>query len=354
MEGWDGTADGEPSDLTRRRWRNFGISGAKLMWGGEAVAVRHDGRANPHQLLITPQTVAGDRGLREELVARASRAVWRRTPTAICTSASSSRIRAATRGPMSTIAPEPLAGWHQPDARSAVSEGVRVLEDAELDRAGRRFHRGGARSRATPASGSSTSRRVMAISDTSCSARATAAGRTAARWRTARDSCVTSSKASAPGSRLTIVVRLSVFDTVPYRKRPDGDRGARRAPGTAGLQDWRSSGFGVVWSPTTQLDAALEECRAVLATARAASASAGSASTAGSPYYNPHVQRPAMFPPLDGYEPPEDPLRGVARQIRGDALLKQRVSAAGLRGIGVQLSAGVAAARGAARRARTG
>jgi 2,4-dienoyl-CoA reductase-like NADH-dependent reductase (Old Yellow Enzyme family) len=44
--------------------------------------------------------------------------------------------------------------------------------------------------------------------------------------------------------------------------------------------------------------------------------------TAGSPY-NPHIQRPATFPPLDGYEPPEDPLRGVARQIRATALLKR-------------------------------
>jgi 2,4-dienoyl-CoA reductase-like NADH-dependent reductase (Old Yellow Enzyme family) len=44
--------------------------------------------------------------------------------------------------------------------------------------------------------------------------------------------------------------------------------------------------------------------------------------TAGSPYYNPHVQRPALFPPSDGYEPPEDPLRGVARQIRATARLK--------------------------------
>src|SRR4029434_7563134 len=50
MEGWDGTEDGKPSDLTVRRWKNFGESGAKLIWGGEAVAVRHDGRANPHQL----------------------------------------------------------------------------------------------------------------------------------------------------------------------------------------------------------------------------------------------------------------------------------------------------------------
>ena len=35
MEGWDGTEDGQPTDLTRRRWRNFGLSGAKLIWGGE-------------------------------------------------------------------------------------------------------------------------------------------------------------------------------------------------------------------------------------------------------------------------------------------------------------------------------
>jgi len=46
--------------------------------------------------------------------------------------------------------------------------------------------------------------------------------------------------------------------------------------------------------------------------------------TAGSPYYNPHIQRPAMFPPSDGYQPPEDPLVGVARQIGVTSQLKQR------------------------------
>ena len=41
--------------------------------------------------------------------------------------------------------------------------------------------------------------------------------------------------------------------------------------------------------------------------------------TAGSPYYCPHVQRPAYFPPSDGYRPPEDPLVGVARLLSATA-----------------------------------
>ncbi|MCK4898367.1 MAG: hypothetical protein KAS38_06305, partial [Anaerolineales bacterium] len=41
-----------------------------------------------------------------------------------------------------------------------------------------------------------------------------------------------------------------------------------------------------------------------------------------SPYYNPHLTRPAYFPPSDGYSPPEDPLVGVARQINVVAKLK--------------------------------
>src|SRR4026208_198385 len=34
MEGWDGTLDGEPSDLTRRRRDGFAARGAARRWGG--------------------------------------------------------------------------------------------------------------------------------------------------------------------------------------------------------------------------------------------------------------------------------------------------------------------------------
>src|SRR5688572_32086945 len=59
MEGWDANRDGSPSEHTIRRWRNFGLSGAKLIWGGEAAAVQPDGRANPNQTLATPDNRAG-------------------------------------------------------------------------------------------------------------------------------------------------------------------------------------------------------------------------------------------------------------------------------------------------------
>src|SRR4029077_1463397 len=38
--------------------------------------------------------------------------------------------------------------------------------------------------------------------------------------------------------------------------------------------------------------------------------------TCGSPYYNPHIQRPAIFPPSDGYQPAEDPMINVNRQVQ--------------------------------------
>lgn len=51
MEGCDGTEDGKPGELTIRRYKRFGKSGAGLIWF-EATAVVKEGRANPRQLFI--------------------------------------------------------------------------------------------------------------------------------------------------------------------------------------------------------------------------------------------------------------------------------------------------------------
>src|SRR5438034_10738632 len=68
MEGWDGTTTGGVTDEVRRRWQRFGESGAKLIYGGEAMAVRPDNQANPNQLIIVEQNKQDLAELREVLV----------------------------------------------------------------------------------------------------------------------------------------------------------------------------------------------------------------------------------------------------------------------------------------------
>jgi len=67
MEGWDANPDGSPTEHTLRRWRYFGLSGAKLIWGGEAAAVRPDGRANPNQTMAIASNRAGLQALLDTL-----------------------------------------------------------------------------------------------------------------------------------------------------------------------------------------------------------------------------------------------------------------------------------------------
>ena len=67
MEGWDGTTEGGITAEVLRRWARFGESGAKLIWGGEAMAVQPEGRANPNQLIITEPNKADLAKLRETL-----------------------------------------------------------------------------------------------------------------------------------------------------------------------------------------------------------------------------------------------------------------------------------------------
>ena len=52
MEGCDADENGAPTDWTIRRYRRFAAGGAALVWM-EAVSVCPEGRANPHQLMIT-------------------------------------------------------------------------------------------------------------------------------------------------------------------------------------------------------------------------------------------------------------------------------------------------------------
>jgi 2,4-dienoyl-CoA reductase-like NADH-dependent reductase (Old Yellow Enzyme family) len=315
MEGWDGTREGEPGDLTRRRWRNFGISGAKLMWGGEAVAVRRDGRANPHQLLMNARTQPAIAALREELVSAHRDRFGPNADGDLYVGLQLTHSGRYAR-PEVFDRPAPIAACPNPILDRRFPGGVRVFGDEELDRlvddfvAAARLARDagfsfvdvkachgylghellGALSRSGPYGGPLENRtRFM---------------------RRVIDAI------RAEVSGLEVAVRISVFDTTPYRSRPSDQIGEPESQPSE-----PAVGFGLLHSDA-DMDAALGDARAVLRMLESLGVT-WICVTAGSPYYNPHVQRPAIFPPLDGYEPPEDPLRGVWRQIEATAMLKR-------------------------------
>jgi 2,4-dienoyl-CoA reductase-like NADH-dependent reductase (Old Yellow Enzyme family) len=112
---------------------------------------------------------------------------------------------------------------------------------------------------------------------------------------------------------LRIGVRLSAFDSLPFEPDPQTRLGR---PATDVEYPYA---FGA--SKQNALHVDLRETRQFLDLLCQLNIELVNL-TAGSPYYNPHIQRPAYFPPSDGYLPPENPLAGVARQIWAAADLK--------------------------------
>jgi NADPH2 dehydrogenase len=313
MEGWDGTFDGRPSELTTRRWRHFGNSGAKLIWGGEAFAVRHDGRANPNQLAMGDHAEADLTALRQALV---------ETHVARYGSASDLLIGLQLTHSGRYARPNPGGRWEprtayvHPVLERRFPSGTRIhrFTDAELDALIEDFVRAAA----------TAARAGFAFVDikhchgylghellTAIDREGVFGGSFEHRIGFLRR-VVEGIRRDVPG--LGVGVRLSAFDAVPYRKQGN-DVGAPEIE-SGGYQH----AFGLLENGAFL--PSLDEARTFL---RAASELGVHwiCLTAGSPYYNPHIQRPALFPPSDGYLPPEDPLVGVARQIAVVAQLKR-------------------------------
>lgn len=56
LEGFDGTREGNPSDLIFRRYKRYAEGGAGLIWY-ESITVADDGRCNPLQMIIKKETI---------------------------------------------------------------------------------------------------------------------------------------------------------------------------------------------------------------------------------------------------------------------------------------------------------
>jgi NADPH2 dehydrogenase len=300
MEGWDGERDGRPSDLVRRRWRRFGASGAGMVWA-EATAVRADGRANPRQLVIDAATVDDLAALRAELVAAHEEAGGHGGGPVV-----GLQLTHSGRWSRPDGEPRPRVAYRHPVLDDRVgARDADVLSDAELDalvaafvRAAGLAHRAGFDFVDVKHCHGYLAHELLSAVDRPGRYGGDLDGRT--RFLRA---VVEGVRAEAPG--LGLAVRLSAFDLIPYVAGADG-RGVPARSASDGPYAYAFGGDG------SGLALDVGEAHEVIRRCAAWGVSLVSV-TAGSPYYTPHIQRPAYFPPSDGYQPPRDPLFEVAR-----------------------------------------
>ena len=337
MEGWDGTPSGGVTDDMRRRWRRFGESGAKLIFGCEAMAVRPDGRANPNQLILQESNREGIRELLD-LLREAHRQHHGTTDDLVVGFQLTHSGRFCRPNDKKRF--EPRVAFRHPllDGRFRVDSDAQVLTDDEVRdliqcyiRAARvaaevgadfvdlKHCHGyllheflGAHTRPGPYGGSFENRtRIL---------REIVEG------------------IRADGNPIDIAVRLSAFDFVPFRPDPARSQPGRPGPGIP--EEYSAHlpyryGFGV--DPKNPVAHDLTE------TLRFADLCVELGIrllnlTAGSPYYNPHIQRPAAYPPSDGYQPAHDPLIDVARQLDVVRRVKAHLAGRGTAVVGTAYS----------------
>ncbi len=315
MEGWDATTDGRPTELVYRRWKNFGLSGAKLIWGGEATAVRPDGRANPHQLMLLDQTMQDMEKLRQALVDEHQKHFGQVNDLLVGLQLTHSGRFCK---PNDKAKLEPKILYHHPllDKQFNINQDYPVMTDGEIDDLIGYYIRAAKRAQSIGFEFVDVKHCHGYLGHEFLSAvnrPGNYGGCFENRTRFMRE-IIKGIQSECPG--LMIGVRFSSFDMPPFR--PDCEN-------VGHMVEYRDENgcypFAFGGDPNILGEIQLDEPIALMKMMEEIGVRLVNL-TAASPYYNPHLTRPAYYPPSDGYLPPEDPLVGVARQIQVAAVLK--------------------------------
>ncbi|OOG74292.1 NADH:flavin oxidoreductase [Algoriphagus sp. A40] len=311
MEGWDGTEDGRPTEFTKRRWKHFGLSGAKLLWGCEAVAVRPEGRANPNQLMLNEQTFPDFVDL-FELVKTTHQEHFGDTSDLLVGLQLTHSGRFCKPNDKKRMEPKILYPHPVLNQKFGLGEDYPLMTDSEIDsiivdyvKAAVLAQKAGFHFVDIKHCHGYLGHEFLSAYDREGKYGGSFENRT----RFLRN-IVSGIRTAAPG--LEIGVRMSIFDWVPFQKGPEETGIPAQSEPYNYAFGGEKSGTKADLNETFMFLQDFEKLEIELF-----------CTTAGSPYYNPHIQRPALFPPSDGYLPPEDPLCGVARQIQATAEIKK-------------------------------
>jgi len=320
MEGWDGTTTGGSTEPMIRRWQRFGESGAKIIFGGEAMAVRPDGRANPNQLIAIEQNKQDLALLRETLL----KAHPGKTDDLVIGFQLTHSGRFCKPNDKKRFESRVAYRHLILDKKFGITSDAQVFTDDELKRLIEDYGRAAKIASDVGADFVDIKHCHGYLLHELLSAHTRPGmfgGSMENRTRMLRE-IVALIRSTVP--KLGLAVRVSIFDLVPFKPDPALSKPGALGPGIP--EDFSQClpyryGFGVNQQNPTEYDLTepfefLRICEQLGVTLINISG--------GSPYYNPHVSRPAAYPPSDGYQPPEEPLVGVARHINVVKQLKAK------------------------------
>lgn len=285
MEGFDGTVNGAPDELTCRRYERFASGGAGLFWF-EATAVCPEGRSSRRQLWINEENVDDYKRLVGRMHELSDGA------PVICQLTHSGRFSK----PDNT--PAPLIAYHNPlmNERMMVDPSVPVVTDDYLDALHDKYLDACRLAKEAGFDGvdiKSCHRYLMSELLSAFTRDGKYGGSFENRTRLLRET-VRDAVSVYGSDDFLIGTRMSVADCIPYP-------------------------YGFCTTKDGEVD--LTEAKTLLAELHKSGMSVLNLSM-GTPYYNPHVNRPYDS---GGYEPPESPLAGVERMVKATAEIKAAV-----------------------------
>ncbi len=288
MEGCDGTLDGRPDELTKRRYRRLAEGGAGIIWF-EATSVMPEGRANPRQLYINEKNLDAFKAVTNEIREFAFKKNGY-APLIFMQATHSGRYSKPNGRP------EPLIAYNNPifEKNAPISED-RIVSDSYIDNVCQALVSGARLAEKAGFDGVDIKccHRYLASELLSAYERkGRYGGSFENRTRLLREGVQGAIQTCT--SDFIVSSRLNAYDGFPY-----------------------PYGFGVAKDGSEDPD--LTEPKELLRLLHAFGVDIVNI-TMGNPYFNPHVNRPFAS---GGYTPSEHPLIGVARMLNGTAELKK-------------------------------
>jgi 2,4-dienoyl-CoA reductase-like NADH-dependent reductase (Old Yellow Enzyme family) len=285
MEGCDGKLDGSPDELTIRRYKRFAKGGAGLIWF-EAVAVVHEGRASSRQLWIHKENVEEFKKLHETIVETAREEFGEEfTPLCIMQLTHSGRFSKPDKGFA------PIIPCENPyiNERYKNEYIAHLISDEELEALEEKFVEAAVLAKEAGFDGVDV-KACHKYLNSELLAAFTRKGRYGGSFegRTRLTLNIVDKIKDKLGSDFIIASRMNIYDAIPH-----------------------PYGFGVDKEDYLKLD--LTEPKRLISLLQERGVKLINL-TMGTPYYNPHVNRPYD---KGGYIPPEHPLEGIERLIKG-------------------------------------